>query len=89
MKDLRNFLLERKGWRDEKGNTAAFFGNGLDGKPEEEAVWLFLDEGLRCGGMHRRILPTEAEIEKALLGCQKTELWELLRKDIIKCKERE
>lgn len=50
MKNLRDFLLSRKGWRDEKGNTLAFFERGLEGEPEKDALWFFLDEGLRCGG---------------------------------------
>lgn len=82
MENLRKFLLSRKGWQDGKGNTLVFFERGLEGEPEKDALWLFLDEGLRCGGLQRRILPEEAELKKALLGCGKRELWELLQKDI-------
>ena len=41
MKNLRDFLLSRKGWRDEKGNTLAFFERGLEGEPEKDALWFF------------------------------------------------
>lgn len=40
MKNLRDFLLSRKGWRDEKGNTLAFFERGLEGEPEKDALWI-------------------------------------------------
>jgi|MucameStandDraft_1065616.scaffolds.fasta_scaffold00949_37 hypothetical protein len=89
MKNLRDFLLSRKGWRDEKGNTLAFFERGLEGEPEKDALWFFLDEGLRCGGLQRRIQPEEAELERLLLGCGKRELWELLEKDIEKWRKGE
>lgn len=89
MDDLRTFLLSRKGWRDEKGNTVAFFESNLDGQTQEGSLWLFLDEGLRCGGLQKQIQPEEAEIEKALLGCGKKELWALLREDMKIWRERE
>lgn len=82
MENLREFLLSRKGWQDERGNTLAFFEKGLEGEPEKDALWLFLDEGLRCGGLQRRVLPEEAELENVLLGCGKRELWALLQKDM-------
>lgn len=89
MDDLRAFLLSRNGWQDEKGNTVAFFENNLDGQAQEGFLWLFLDEGLRCGGLQKQIQPEETEIEEALLGCGKKELWELLREDIKTWSERE
>lgn len=87
MDDLRTFLLSRKGWRDEKGNTLAFFEKGLDGQTQEGMLWLFLDEGLRCGGLQRAVLPEEGRIEEILLGCGKAALWALLQDDISKWKE--
>lgn len=82
METLRQFLLAQKGWQDEKGNTVVFSAKGLTEEPTEEEFWIFLDEGLRCGGMHRKILPEASEIRKALLGCGKRELWEQIEKDI-------
>lgn len=89
MDGLRGFLLQQKGWRDEKGNTLAFFESGLDGQKECEMLWLFLDEGLRCGGLQRKVWPEEAELERILLGCKKEALWALLQKDIKEWRERE
>lgn len=89
MEDLRSFLLARKGWHDGNGNTLAFFGRGLEGAEEEGALWLFLDEGLRCGGLQRKVPPEEAEIGKILLGCGKKELWDLVEQDINKWRKGE
>lgn len=81
MKNLRTFLLSRKGWQDTKGNTVAFSDRGLTEEPKAGELWLFLDEGLRCGGMHRRI-PAEIEaVRAALLGVGKAELWEMVERD--------
>lgn len=81
MKDWREFLLSRKGWQDGKGNTVVFSDRGLQEAPGEGKLWLFLDEGLRCGGMHRPIPPTEEAVKAALLGVGKTELWKAIEKD--------
>ena len=89
MKDLRTFLLSRKGWQDEKGNTVVFSDRGLYEEPQGEEFWIFLDEGLRCGGMNRKIKATEAAVREALLGCRKTELWSMIEKDIAEHEERE
>ena len=43
--------------------------------------WLFLDEGLRCGGMHRRIAASEAAVREALCGVGKELLWEKIAAD--------
>ena len=81
MKDFRAFLLSRTGWQDEKGNTVVFFETNLTGETAGEELWLFLDEGLRCGGMHRRIAPSEAAVKQALCGVGKELLWEKIAAD--------
>lgn len=81
MKDFRDFLLSRKGWQDEKGNTVVFSDRGLYTEPKANELWLFLDEGLRCGGMNRPIAPTETAVREALLGVGKKELWQAISKD--------
>ncbi|MBQ7757996.1 hypothetical protein [Anaerotignum sp.] len=81
MKDWRKFLLSCKGWQDEKGNTVVFSDRGLIGEPNGDELWLFLDEGLRCGGMHRHIDPKKEAVKEALLGVGKTELWEAIERD--------
>lgn len=81
MKNWREFLLSQKGWQDGKGNTVVFSDRGLFEEPKEEELWLYLDEGLRCGGMHRRITPTMKAVQDALLGVGKAELWEAIEKD--------
>ncbi len=81
MKDLREFLLSQKGWQDGKGNTVVFSDRGLFEEPKGEELWLYLDEGLRCGGMHRLIEPTKEAVREALLGVGKAELWEAIAKD--------
>lgn len=81
MKDWRTFLLFRKGWQDEKGNTVVFSDHGWEEAPKAAELWLFLDEGLRCGGMHRRIPAEEQAVRDALLGIGKKELWEAIERD--------
>ena len=81
MKEFRAFLLSRTGWQDEKGNTVVFSEQGLDGERTEAEIWLFLDEGLRCGGMHRRIAASEAAIRETLCGVGKEQLWEKIAAD--------
>lgn len=84
MKELRTFLLSCKGFSDGKGNTVVFSDRGLTEEPTGEEFWLFMDEGLRCGGMHRKIEPTEESIQAALLGCKKEALWEAIKRTIEK-----
>lgn len=81
MKDLKHFLLSRTGWQDKKGNTVVFSDRGLVGERKEDELWLYLDEGLRCGGMHRRIDPTLESVREALCGVGKTELWQAIEAD--------
>lgn len=81
MKDLRTFLLSAAGWQDEKGNTVVFSDRGLFEEPKEGELWLFLDEGLRCGGMNRPIAPTAEAVREALCGVGKKELWEAIERD--------
>ena len=68
MKEFRAFLLSRTGWQDENGNTVVFSETNLTGETAGDGLWLFLDEGLRCGGMHRRIAASEAAIRETLCG---------------------
>jgi hypothetical protein len=82
MKDLRTFLLSCKGFSDGAGNTVVFSDRGLAGEPNGEEFWMFMDEGLRCGGMHRKIEATEESMKEALLGCKKDALWEAIEKAI-------
>lgn len=81
MKDFRAFLLSRKGWQDKKGNTVVFSDRGLYTEPKADELWLFLDEGLRCGGMSRSLAPTETAVREALLGVGKEELWQAIETD--------
>ena len=68
MKEFRAFLLSRTGWQDENGNTVVFSETNLTGETAGDGLWLFLDEGLRCGGMHRRIAASEAAVRETLCG---------------------
>ena len=81
MKDFRAFLLLSSGWQDEKGNTAVFSEKNLMGESEAHKIWLFLDEGLRCGGMHRAFIPVPEELKEMLFGVGKEQLWEAIEKD--------
>ena len=81
MKDFRTFLLSRNGWQDGKGNTVVFSDRGLFGEPKEGELWLFLDEGLRCGGMNRPIVPALESVRGALCGVGKNELWAAIERD--------
>ena len=81
MKDFRTFLLSRTGWQDEKGNTVVFSDRGLFGEPQEGELWLFMDEGLRCGGMNRSIEPMVEAVKEALCGVGKDELWNAIEMD--------
>lgn len=80
-KTVRAFLLSHKGWQDTKGNTVVFSDRGLYSEPKADELWLFLDEGLRCGGMSRSLEPTLEAVRTALCGVGKTELWEAIEKD--------
>ena len=81
MKEFSAFLLSRTGWQDETGNTVVFSDKSLDGEAVKDMLWLFLDEGLRCGGMHRKIEPTAAAVQAALCGVGKKALWERIAAD--------
>lgn len=78
---FREFLLSRKGWQDVDGNTAVFSAAALSGEETETEIWLFLDEGLRCGGMHRCLAPTAEAVGTALLGVGKAALWRQIAAD--------
>lgn len=81
MKEFRAFLLSRTGWQDENGNTVVFSETNLTGETAGDGLWLFLDEGLRCGGMHRRIAASEAAVRETLCGVGKEQLWEKIAAD--------
>ena len=74
MKEFRAFLLSRTGWQDENGNTVVFSETNLTGETAGDGLWLFLDEGLRCGGMHRRIAASEAAVRETLCGVGKEQI---------------
>lgn len=81
MKDFRTFLLSSNGWQDGKGNTVVFSDRGLFEEPRGEELWLCLDEGLRCGGMNRKVEHHPEAVRDALCGVGKQELWEAIEKD--------
>ena len=81
MKDFRTFLLSRPGWQDGKGNTVIFSDRGLYEEPKGEELWLCLDEGLRCGGMNRKVEHTAEAVKEALLGVGKDALWNAIEMD--------
>jgi len=80
MKDFRTFLLSRPGWQDGKGNTVGFSDRGFE-EPKDEELWICLDEGLRCGGMNRKVEHTPEAVREALCGVGKNELWEAIETD--------
>ena len=80
MKDFRSFLLSRPGWQDGKGNTVIFSERGFEEQKGEE-LWLCLDEGLRCGGMNRKVEHTAEAVKEALLGVGKDALWNAIEVD--------
>ena len=80
--DWQTFLIYQKGWRDDEGNTLCFSDCDLNGKKKEGVLWIYLDEGLRCGGMHRPILVSLAAVKDALLGCRKDALWQMVKNDL-------
>ena len=81
MKDFRHFLLSSGGWQDGKGNTVVFSEANLMGESMEDNIWLFMDEGLRCGGMHRPFQPVPEELARMLQGVGKEALWEAIKAD--------
>lgn len=84
--DWKEYLLSCRGWQDGMGNTVSFSQTNLLGEIPEEGIWLFLDEGLRCGGRNACVLSME-EVEQVLLGCGKKELWNILKEDWERVKE--
>lgn len=80
--DWKTYLTTQKGWKDSKENTVVFSEYDLQGKKETDGFWIYLDEGLRCGGMKRKLPFSLQAVQDALLGCGKTELWDMLVKDM-------
>lgn len=76
--DWRTFLIQQKGWQDTKGNTVSFSDCDLEGNQTTTKIWIYLDEGFRCGGMHRAVENRLDAIKEALCGCGKTELWQCI-----------
>ena len=58
-----------------------FSETNLTGETAGDGLWLFLDEGLRCGGMHCRIAASEAAVRETLCGVGKELLWEKIAAD--------
>lgn len=81
MKEFRAFCLSRTGWQDENGNTVVFSETNLTGETAGDGLWLFLDEGLRCGGMHRRIGGKRSGSQRGTLRVGKEQLWEKIAAD--------
>lgn len=79
--DWRTYLISQKGWQDSVGNTVIFTNVSLEGIPTEQ-LWIHLDEGLRCGGLHRLTPCQLTAIKDILEGCGKTELWEQIKQDL-------
>jgi len=82
--NVRAYLLEIKGIADEEGNRVYFSDRGLDGEVSDSVLWMFLDEGMRCGGISREVEPTGECITEVLVGCRKYALAELVRREIMK-----
>lgn len=80
--DWQTFLISQKGWRDSEGNTLCFSDCDLEGKRCAGMLWIYLDEGLRCGGMYRPIPSNLISVRDALLGCHKEALWQMVQKDL-------
>lgn len=80
--DLRAFLLLQGGFADHQENKVYFTDRGLYQEPQEGEFWIFLDEGLRCGGTARKIPCKKESIQDVLLGCGKHELWQIVAEAI-------
>ncbi len=80
--DWKTFLMTHKGWKDSNENTVVFSAYDLQGNKETDTLWIYLDEGLRCGGMRRKLPLFLQAVKDALLGCNKTELWNMIVKDM-------
>jgi hypothetical protein len=74
--NLRDFLLLQRGFTDNNENKVYFTDRGLYEPPQDNEFWLFLDEGLRCGGTARKIPCDKEHIKEVLLGCGKLDLWQ-------------
>lgn len=80
--ELREFLLQQRGFADDGDNKVYFTDRGLKQEPEDNEFWIFLDEGLRCGGTARKIPCDKEHIQEVLLGCGKINLWQKVLKHI-------
>ncbi|HBF66183.1 MAG TPA: hypothetical protein DDW34_11105 [Clostridium sp.] len=80
--ELREFLLQQRGFADDNENKVYFTDRGLSQEPEDNEFWIFLDEGLRCGGTARKIPCDKEHIQEVLLGCGLNNLWQKVLKHI-------
>ncbi len=80
--ELREFLLQQHGFADDSENKVYFTDRGLTEEPNDNEFWIFLDEGLRCGGTARKIPCDKEHIQEVLLGCGKNNLWQKVLKHI-------
>ncbi|MEA5056217.1 hypothetical protein SDC9_164689 [bioreactor metagenome] len=80
--ELREFLLQQRGFADDNENKVYFTDRGLSQEPEDNEFWIFLDEGLRCGGTAMKIPCDKEHIQEVLLGCGKNILWQKVLKHI-------
>ena len=68
---------------DGDGNTLVFSEKGLQGElAETHEIWLFLDEGGRCGGRRARIFCSVDEVFRILACIRKKELTTIFLQDM-------
>ncbi len=80
--NLRGFLLEKESFSDADDNRIYFSPCGYEVQQRSDEFWVFLDEGLRCGGIGGEIVPTKEKLQEFLLGKQKAALREIVKAEI-------